>query len=177
MVSSVHRPLSRAAALAGALALAACGGDGDTSEDAAPTLPPELAQALARASDDVAASLEAGDRCVAAGELAELRDAAVVAVDEGRVPGALAEPLLAAVERLATQIECVEVEEPDEEDEDEGPPGKEKDKDKDNGDGGNGEHDEGNGDDEGNGGDESDGGDEDGSTGETTPTDTEGEGR
>lgn len=167
MVSRVHRPLSRAAALAGALALAACGGD--TSEDGAPTLPPDLAQALARASDDVAESVEAGDRCVAAGELAELRDAAVVAVDEGRVPGELAEPLLAAVERLESQVECVEVEEPAEEGEDEPPPGKRKgkgkDKDKEKGKG-NGEN-----------GDEGDEGDEAGSTEETTPTETEGEGR
>ena len=151
MVSRVHRPLSRAAALAGALALAACGGDGDTSDEAAPTLPPGVAQALARASDEVAASLDAGDGCRAAEEAAELRDGALVAVDEGRVPPELADPLLAAVERLEAQVVCVEVEEPGPpEEEDEGPPGEGEDKDKGKGkDKDNGGNGEGDGDDEG----------------------------
>ncbi|MGH3023204.1 MAG: hypothetical protein ACRDNI_06065 [Gaiellaceae bacterium] len=135
MDSRAYRPLLVwAGVLVGALALAGCGGE----EDAAPeTLPAGVAEALAQASDEVAASLEAGDGCAAAKEAAELRDAALAAVEDGRVPGDLVEPLLGAVERLEGQIVCAEgggtapQDEEKKEKEKKDPPGKAKGKDKD----------------------------------------------
>jgi hypothetical protein len=130
MDSNGHRPrLAWAGTLAGALALAGCGGGEE--EAARQTLPAGVAQELARASEDVAESVEAGDFCGAAEEAEELRSSALAAVDDGRVPEGLAEPLLAAVERLEGQIECVETSGPGQsQDDEQDPPGKAKGKDK-----------------------------------------------
>lgn len=165
MNSSGHRPrLAWAGTLAGALALAGCGGG--EQEAARETLPSGVAQELARASDDVAESIEAGDSCTAAAEAAELRTSALAAVDDGRVPEALADPLLAAVERLEAQIECGEASGPGQsQEDDQDPPGKAKGKDKDK--------DDDDGDDDGE--DEEDEDEDeppDGTTTEETPTET-----
>ena len=140
MVRGVHRAWwSRAGALAGALALAACGGDagdsapnGTTEEAAAPSIRAALAEELARASDKIAASLEAGDGCGAAQRTAELRDSAVAAVENGDVAPELERPLLAAVDRLAVQIVCEPPEEEDDDGENGNGQGKGKGKDKGN---------------------------------------------
>jgi hypothetical protein len=111
-----------AAALLVTVALAACGGgDGasdETATAAAPTLPRALAEELALASDDVAALIEAGDGCAASERAAELRERTLAAVESGDVPAELEDPLVTAVEALATEIAC----EPaaTEEDDDEG---------------------------------------------------------
>ena len=133
-----------AAALVVAVALAACGGDDSASNEtetaAAPTLPRALAEELALTSDDVAALLEAGDGCAASERAAELREQTLAAVAGGEVPAELEQPLVSAVERLASRIVCEPstTEEDDaEDDDDEGNrgkgkgKGKDKDKDKD----------------------------------------------
>jgi hypothetical protein len=99
-----------AAALLVTVALAACGGgDGasdETATAAAPTLPRALAEELALASDDVADLIEAGDGCAASERAAELRERTLAAVESGDVPAELEDPLVTAVEALATEIAC-----------------------------------------------------------------------
>ena len=99
-----------AAALLVTVALAACGGgDGasdETATAAAPTLPRALAEELALASDDVADLIEAGDGCAASERAAELRERTLAAVKSGEVPAELEDPLVTAVEALATEIVC-----------------------------------------------------------------------
>jgi hypothetical protein len=125
-----------AAALLVTVALAACGGDGGASDEvetaAAPTLPRALAEELARASDEVADLIEAGDGCAASERAAELRQRTLAAVDSGDVPSELERPLVTAVERLAAQIVCEPATtEEEDEDDDEGDRGKGKENDKD----------------------------------------------
>jgi hypothetical protein len=102
--------LSRwAAALLASAALlgSACGG----SEEAAPAeprLPRALAETLAAKSDAVAAHLDAGDLCSAAGEAASLREKALAAIEDGRVPRAFEAELEANVTELAGSIRCEE---------------------------------------------------------------------
>ena len=131
-----------AAALLVTVALAACGG-GDSASDetataAAPTLPRALAEELALASDEVADLIEAGDGCAASGRAAELRERALAAVESGKVPAELEDPLVTAVEALATEIVCepaaAEEEDDDEDRGKEKDKAKGKDKDKDKGD-------------------------------------------
>jgi hypothetical protein len=99
-----------AAALLVTVALAACGG-GDSASDetatvAAPSLPRALAEELALASDEVADLIEAGDGCAASERAAELRERTLAAVESGEVPAELEDPLVTAVEALATEIAC-----------------------------------------------------------------------
>ena len=130
-----------AAALVVAVALAACGGDDSASNEtetaAAPTLPRALAEELALTSDDVAALLEAGDGCAASERAAELREQTLAAVAGGEVPAELEQPLVSAVERLASRIVCepstTEEDDAEEDDDDEGTRGKGKGKGKDKG--------------------------------------------
>ena len=132
-----------AAALVVAVALAACGGDDGASNEvetaAAPTLPRALAEELALASDDVAELLEAGDGCAASERAADLRERTLAAVESGEVPPELEEPLVTAVERLASRIACeppvTEDDDEDEDDDDNGNRGKGKGKGKDKDDG------------------------------------------
>jgi hypothetical protein len=126
-----------AAALLVTVALAACGG-GDSASDetataAAPTLPRTLAEELALASDEVADLIEAGDGCAASERAAELRERTLAAVESGEVPAELEDPLVTAVEALATEIVCepAATEEEDDDDDDRGQgKGKAKGKDK-----------------------------------------------
>lgn len=129
-----------AAALLVTVALAACGGgDGasdETATTAAPTLPRALAEELALASDEVADLIEAGDGCAASERAAELRERTLAAVESGEVPAELEDPLVTAVETLATEIVCdPAAAEEEDDDEDRGKEkdkakGKDKDKDK-----------------------------------------------
>jgi hypothetical protein len=145
MDTPVHRSgRASAAALVVVVALAACGGDDSASNEtetaAAPTLPGALAEELALASDEVADLLEAGDRCAASERAAELRRRTLAAVESGEVPAELEDPLVTAVEALATGIVCepapAEEEDDDEEDDGNGK-AKEKEKKKDKGEGDN----------------------------------------
>jgi hypothetical protein len=84
----------------------------------------------------VADLIEAGDGCAASDRAAELRERTLAAVESGEVPPELEDPLVTAVEALATEIVCepVATEEDDEDDEDRGKgKGKAKGKDKDDG--------------------------------------------
>ncbi len=128
-----------AAALLVTVALAACGG-GDSASDetataAAPTLPRALAEELALASDEVAELIEAGDGCAASERAAELRERTLAAVESGEVPTELEDPLVRAVEALATGIVCepAATEEDDDEDDEDRGKGKGKAKGKDKG--------------------------------------------
>jgi hypothetical protein len=93
-----------AAFLFAALVLAGCGGGKADSTAPAPALPGDLASALAGRADAVAAALEAGDAATAHARAAQLRAHVIAAVNAGRVPPALAEPLLAAVNQLAEAV-------------------------------------------------------------------------
>ena len=126
-----------AAALLVAVALAGCGGDESASDEtataAAPTLPRALAEELALASDEVAELLAAGDGCAASERAADLRERTLAAVESGNVPAALEQPLVSAVEGLATRIVCepATTEEDDDQDDRGQGKGKAKGKDKD----------------------------------------------
>jgi hypothetical protein len=136
MDTPVHRfGRASAAALAMVFALAACGGGDDASDEttpaAAPTLPRALAEELAGASDDVAERLEEGDDCAASDRAVELRDQTLAAVESGDVPAELEDPLVSAVEDLASRITCEPATtEEDEDDENERGKGKGKEEEK-----------------------------------------------
>ena len=99
-------------ALGLSLALAACAGDGEDAATRAqptpqrPALPATVGAELAATSDEVAALLEQNDPCAAEAQARELSRRATRAVDDGQVPAALREPLLAAAQRLEAQIAC-----------------------------------------------------------------------
>lgn len=134
-----HRSrLALAGALAAAVALAGCGGDdsGERETPSAAVIPARVSEELARASDAIAESLEAGDACTAAAQADELRSASLAAVERGRIPAELERPLLRAVDRLTAGIACEPVptagddDEAGDDEEDGGPPGKAKGHDK-----------------------------------------------
>lgn len=83
-------------------ALAGCGGGETTTEE--PTLPRPLAERLAAQSEAVADALAAGDTQSAAARAAALRDEAIAAINDGRVPPELQEELGAAVNLLAEDV-------------------------------------------------------------------------
>ena len=85
----------------------ACGGS-EESTASAPRLPSALAESLADKSDAIAARLDGGDSCGAAQEATRLRDAALAAIDAGRVPAVFADELETTVAELASQIRCEE---------------------------------------------------------------------
>jgi hypothetical protein len=88
-----------------ALGVAGCGG-----AEATPPQPPplhgEVAERLAARSEAVAERLEAGDRCAARAEAEALVRDATRAADEGSVPPAYREELLAAANGLVAEIAC-----------------------------------------------------------------------
>jgi hypothetical protein len=95
-------PRIRTFLLLAALSLGACGGDGSP-----PRLEARLAVPLAAQADRVAAALEAGDSCEAARAAARLQQQTIAAVNTGDVPPALQEELTSAVNRIASEVECV----------------------------------------------------------------------
>jgi len=107
-------------ALAAALCLAGCGSDGERDVAPRPTLPHQLAIALADRSDDVARVLDSGDECRALTLAGQLRQQTIAAINTGRVPGVFQEPLLDRVNSLAARIRCVPPPEPDRKDKDHG---------------------------------------------------------
>ena len=92
----------------GAIAAAGCGGHhhAQTSPPTRPKLPHALATQLAEASADVARKLGVGDTCGALAAARNLQQRTIDAVNAGRVPGALEEPLQSAVTDLAGRIRC-----------------------------------------------------------------------
>jgi hypothetical protein len=108
------------AALAAALFLAGCGSDGKRDVAPPPTLPRQLAVALADRSDELARALDAGDECRALALAEQLRQQTIAAINTGRIPSVFQETLLDRVNGLPTRIRCVPppavVEEPDKKD-------------------------------------------------------------
>lgn len=116
-----------AASLAGALVLAGCGSGGEERAAPPPQLPRPIAAALAQTSDTVADALAAGDACLALTHAQDLQQQTIAAINAGRVPSPLQEPLQARVNDLAGRIRCVQPPEGDEDDKGRGQ-GKGKDK-------------------------------------------------
>ena len=109
------------AALAAALWLVGCGSDGERDVAPPPTLPRQLAVALADRSDEVARILDSGDECRALTLAGQLRHQTIAAINTGRVPSLFQESLLDRVNSLATRIRCVPpAPEPDKNDRDHG---------------------------------------------------------
>ena len=89
-----------------ALLLAGCGGT-EREQAPQPRLPLALATELAARADEVAARLDAGDRCGAQSEAETLRQATIAAVNERVVPARFLEELTSDVNALAASIGCL----------------------------------------------------------------------
>ena len=88
------------------LALAGCGGTPHSAAPPPPRLPRAVATPLAQRSDAIAAALAAGDSCRAATLVHELQQETIDAINAGRVPPALQEPLSGSVNDLVGRIAC-----------------------------------------------------------------------
>ena len=119
-------------ALAAALACSACGGSDQRSAEE-PRLPPALASDLAESSDAIAAALDAGDVCGAAGLADELKNAVESAIASGEVPAELQRELEGAALELQNGVNCTAEPADEKKDEDENDKGKKKGHDKDDG--------------------------------------------
>lgn len=114
------------AAVAAALFLAGCGGDGKRDLAPPPTLPRQLAGALADRSDELVRVIDSGDECRALAVAEQLRRQTIAAINTGRVPSVFQESLLDRVNSLATRIRCVPAPRPDKKNEDKRDHGKKK---------------------------------------------------
>jgi hypothetical protein len=101
----LHRLGPCLTALVCAAVLAGCGGAGEEPAEE-PTLPSELSSELASRSDAVADAYAAGDVCGAAQRADELLAAVEAAIEQGRVPPELREPLTASAIELVAEINC-----------------------------------------------------------------------
>lgn len=89
------------------LGLAGCGGTPRSAEPPPPRLPRAVATPLAQRSDAIAVALAAGDSCRAAALAHQLQQETIDAINAGRVPAALQEPLSGSVNDLAGRIACI----------------------------------------------------------------------
>ena len=113
------------------LLAAGCGG-----AEPPPALPPDVGTALASATGEVTAALEAGDPVLAQAEATELLAAVESALAGGEVPRALASEVRRGAERLAALVDAAQPAPPppapepppEDDDEDDDGPGKGKDK-------------------------------------------------
>ena len=71
-----------------------------------PKLPRSVAEQLEAQSDDIARRLDAGDDCGALAAARTLQQNTISAINAGRVPGELQEPLASAASRVVTRISC-----------------------------------------------------------------------
>jgi hypothetical protein len=94
------------ATLAVVLALAGCG-SGDERAAPPPRLPAPLASELASRSDAVVRLLAQNDGCGALAAAKALRRDAIAALNTGRIPTPLQEPLVGAANDLVIRIQCV----------------------------------------------------------------------
>jgi hypothetical protein len=94
-------------ALATALCLAGCGSGAERQATPQPRLHRQLATALAERSADVAQALDAGNSCEALRLAQDLQLQTIAAINAGRVPALLQEPLQDRVNDLAGRIPCV----------------------------------------------------------------------
>ena len=97
-------------ALGLALAVAGCGGSSNETARSEPQLPRAIAADLASRSDAIAAALEAGDTCKAAGLADGLKDAVDTALAGGQVPRAFRRELERNATDLQNQVNCTEEE-------------------------------------------------------------------
>lgn len=88
-----------------ALALGGCGGDSG-QRDTGPQIDSAAASELADRSDKIARLLDEDDVCSAAHEADLLRAQAQAEVDDGRVPRALADELVAKADDLVNEVNC-----------------------------------------------------------------------
>lgn len=95
------------ATLAAVLCLAGCGSGAERNAAPQPRLHRQLATALAGRSDLVAQALDAGDTCEALRLAQDLQRQTIAAINAGRVPAPLQEPLQDRVNDLAGRIPCV----------------------------------------------------------------------
>jgi hypothetical protein len=72
-----------------------------------PTLPRALATQWRAEADAVAAALAAHDGCLAQERVVQLRTGVIAAIDKRRIAPRFQEPLLSAVNDLASRITCV----------------------------------------------------------------------
>jgi hypothetical protein len=86
------------------LVVAGCGG----SRQAAPKLPHDLGATLASQTDRIASAAERGDPCTALSLARGLQSSVIQAINAGRVPGDLQEPLQTAANGLVDQLRCVQ---------------------------------------------------------------------
>ena len=84
-----------------------CGSETRRSAPPPPRLPAALAADLASHSDDVARLLDASDGCGALDAAKALQRRAIAAINAGRVPARLQEPLSTAANDLVFRIHCV----------------------------------------------------------------------
>jgi hypothetical protein len=90
-----------------AAALAGCGAKAKHAQPPPqPRLPRALAQAWSREATGVATALAANDGCAAEHRAGQLRTEVIAAINAGRVPRALLEPLTSAVNALPARITC-----------------------------------------------------------------------
>ena len=87
-----------------ALLAAGCGGRGTGRSE--PRIDHATAEQLAAESDAIAERAGAGDDCGAAQRADELRAHAQTAIDDGRVPSALARELLSSTRALVDELSC-----------------------------------------------------------------------
>jgi hypothetical protein len=127
------------------LTLAAGGCGGEEESPPRPMIAAQAAERLAQRSEQIAATLDAGDVCTAAGLADDLLDETKAAINAGQVPARFQEDLTARANELVNTINCPPPPEEEEEEEDKDKDkDKEKDKDKDKGEG-EGDGDNGNG--------------------------------
>jgi hypothetical protein len=87
-----------------ALALAACGGDGEQKQPEPPRIQAAVAQPLAERSENVAHLLDSGDRCNAATEAAQLEREVIAAINARAIPDLYLEDLGSVAHELVAQI-------------------------------------------------------------------------
>jgi hypothetical protein len=92
-----------------ALALAACGGDGDGEQVqqetvTGPTIERKIAEDLAKRSEEVANLLDSGDECGAREEAAKLREDLTQAINDQAIPTIYLEDLSALVNEIEAGI-------------------------------------------------------------------------
>ena len=85
--------------------VAGCGG-AHRATPHPPKLPRELAAQLATLSDSVAAQLESGNDCGALAVARQLETQTAVAINGGRVPVSLRQPLRRATDDIVGGIQC-----------------------------------------------------------------------
>ena len=99
--------MTRAALVVAAVALlAGCGDAHHAQAPPAPRLPRALAHSWSREAYAVAAALAANDGCAAERRAGRLLAEVIAAINAGRVPRPLLEPLTSAVNALPAQITC-----------------------------------------------------------------------